>query len=58
MRRPVRLVADVSELDVVHDDEVVEVGGSAGICRREVFEEDGSVLEEGGEVTLDADPGR
>jgi hypothetical protein len=48
------LVADVGELDVVHDDEVVEVGEERGDLVAGGFEQDGIFEQEGGEVALDA----
>ena len=55
MRRPVRSSHDVGEFDVVHDDEVVEVGEEAGELVAVGFEQDASRRSsEGGEVALDA----
>ena len=48
------LVADVGELDVVHDDEVVEVGHERVQLPAAGFEEDGVRLKKCGEVALDA----
>jgi hypothetical protein len=45
---------DVREFDVVHDDEVVEVGEEWGDLVAGGFEEDGVFEGEGGEVGLDA----
>ena len=48
------MAGDVGELDVVHDDEVVEVGDEAGELGGGGFDEEGVGFGEDGGVALDA----